>query len=146
MNFLNPIPKKPKDKALIGFIYSETVIYLILIFSVLIFLLQNSFHLGFQYALNYLFLYYLFFGFFTLPIFLAVSNIIYCVIFSRRKKTDFLLILIYRVLLILTIFVMLFSYYNRTINHYIGNTFFTFFPIFCFFNFVSSIWQIYRLK
>ncbi len=146
MNFLNPIPKKLEDRNLMGFIYWESAIYLILIFLVFIFLLQNSFLLSFQYALSKLFLYYLFFGFFTLPIVLLVSNIIYCIIFSYRKKTDFLLILIHRILLILTIFVMLFSYYNHTINYYIGNTLFTFFPIFCFFNFVSSIWQIHKLK
>lgn len=146
MNFLNPIPKKPEDQNLMSFIYSETVIYFILIFSVLIFLLQNSFILSFQYALSNLFLHYLFFGFFALPIFLFVSNTTYCIIFSYRKKTDFLLILIYRIFLILTIFVMLFSYYNRTINHYIGNILFTFFPIFCLFNLISNLWQIHKLK
>ena len=150
--FLNkPVPKNPIDKNLLNFLYFETCVYLFSILAILIFLLQNSFRVSFEYALNNLFLYFLYFGFYFLPFFILIINLTYCFHFGRRKKTDFLFIFIFRILAILIIFILVilflfFNYnYNRRILYLITEISFITPPIIAFVNLFCNFFQIYKL-
>lgn len=152
LKFLNkPVAKNPTDKNLLNFLYFETCVYLFIILAILVFLFQNSFRVSFEYALNNLFLYFLYFGFYFLPFFILIINLIYCFHFGRRKKTDFLFIFIFRILAILAIFILVilflfFNYnYNQRILYLITEIGFIAPPIIAFGNLFCNLFQIYKL-